>query len=686
MDYIFFCYGLVFIVLAAACVIIARQKPLFLPDIGARGGKRVAWFVGIGMILFTGGWAATDAIGRAVARQEMREVVLRTTVVADALDTDRIGILTGTVSDRESPAYLQLRKRLMAIEKGIPHSRSLSLLMLRSGGIVFAVDSLPEGELGHSNPGNVYEHPPQKLYDIFSRGTAMAVGPLVDEDGSFLSGFAPVRDPLTGKVIAVLGMNINAAEFQATVDRARLVSIGGILFLFFVFIVLLVIRQRFLESARMIGASEKRLEDAERVACLGSWTFTPLTGQVLCSEEMSRILGLEPGEKTLCYHDFEGFVHPEDREEMDKAVRKALLDGTGYELELRVVRHDGADRQAIAKAEVRCKATGEVLHLTGTLQDITERSLAERAVQEARQKYADLVNNIEVGVFRAVSGPVDMFEELNKAMITLFDAETKEELLCLPLSDIYASPEKGSELRDLLVQRGMLHDAEIELRTLKGRIFWGSVTVIMKTDGEGRICFDGSIRDITEQKKAVERIRELSLKDDLTDLYNRRGFMTLAEQQLKTANRLNQALILVYMDLDGMKRINDTFGHKEGDRALIDAACILRNTLRRSDIVARIGGDEFVALALETSVGGGDVIKMRLLENIRAYNALLSEGVYYLSMSIGITRYDPASPCPLEELLERGDRAMYEEKRRRRLERDGCPVTGGKDSSDPSHS
>ena len=98
--------------------------------------------------------------------------------------------------------------------------------------------------------------------------------------------------------------------------------------------------------------------------------------------------------------------------------------------------------------------------------------------------------------------------------------------------------------------------------------------------------------DITEQKRMEEELRSLSLHDELTGLYNRRGFITLAEQQCKIADRMKREMMMIYIDLVKMKYINDTFSHQEGDRALIDTANILRNTFRPADIIARIGGDE----------------------------------------------------------------------------------------------
>ncbi|MBL7182872.1 MAG: PAS domain S-box protein [Anaerolineae bacterium] len=169
--------------------------------------------------------------------------------------------------------------------------------------------------------------------------------------------------------------------------------------------------------------------------------------------------------------------------------------------------------------------------------------------------------------------------------------------------------------------------------------------------------------DITQRKRMEETLRALALIDDLTGLYNRRGFVTLGQQQLKTANRAKRKMMLLFADFNGLKRINDTLGHSEGDRALIETADVLRETFRESDIIARIGGDEFVVLAIETNGFPAEVLTTRFQENLEARNA--REGRRYeLSLSVGLARYDPEHPCSIDELLARADRAMYEKKRR----------------------
>ncbi len=167
--------------------------------------------------------------------------------------------------------------------------------------------------------------------------------------------------------------------------------------------------------------------------------------------------------------------------------------------------------------------------------------------------------------------------------------------------------------------------------------------------------------DITERVRMEEELRAMALVDELTGLYNRRGFLTLARQQLKTANRMKTRLSLLFSDFDGLKRINDTFGHAEGDRALRETADVFRQTFRESDIISRIGGDEFVVLALETREDNVGVLIARLRENLAARNAV-GDLRYKLSLTVGAARYDPEHPCSIEELMERADRAMYERK------------------------
>ncbi|RQW87988.1 MAG: diguanylate cyclase [Geobacter sp.] len=173
--------------------------------------------------------------------------------------------------------------------------------------------------------------------------------------------------------------------------------------------------------------------------------------------------------------------------------------------------------------------------------------------------------------------------------------------------------------------------------------------------------------DITEKKHAEQKLREISLTDELTGLHNRRGFMTLALQQIKIADRLAQGMTLLYADLDDLKDINDTYGHLAGDQSLIDAATVLKTSLRASDILARLGGDEFAGLILESGGETELAVRARVYENLNAHN-LQRIRPYRLSFSIGTARYEVTEPSSVEELLEVADREMY----RNKLEKKRC--------------
>lgn len=166
---------------------------------------------------------------------------------------------------------------------------------------------------------------------------------------------------------------------------------------------------------------------------------------------------------------------------------------------------------------------------------------------------------------------------------------------------------------------------------------------------------------------ARQRVRlhllSLSLMDELTGLHNRRGFVSLAQQRLKLTSRQGVRSTLVFIDVDNLKCINDTFGHREGDDALQQVAALLRECFRESDIIGRLGGDEFCVLLSHTSAAGDLLIRKRLVQLIDRSNQN-SKRAYELSVSTGAV--DISGPEELEEQISRADALMYEHKRAKR--------------------
>jgi len=178
----------------------------------------------------------------------------------------------------------------------------------------------------------------------------------------------------------------------------------------------------------------------------------------------------------------------------------------------------------------------------------------------------------------------------------------------------------------------------------------------------------GTIRDITGRKKMEEKLLKASVTDQLTGLLNRWGFFTLAEKQYEIAKRNRGVFSILFMDLNNLKTINDRFGHKAGDQALMDMAKILKETFRAADIIARMGGDEFTVFITDHNGAGLERAVMRHLhDNLKTFNEQ-EKREYKLSVSSGFAHFDPERPSSIDELMSRADELMYENKKHRKLE------------------
>lgn len=179
---------------------------------------------------------------------------------------------------------------------------------------------------------------------------------------------------------------------------------------------------------------------------------------------------------------------------------------------------------------------------------------------------------------------------------------------------------------------------------------------------------DDLVLERTKQLEAAnEEIRQLSLVDELTGLNNRRGFFLMAEQARRTALRQNARVFILFIDADGLKKVNDTLGHEAGDEMLRNLGSVMKSTFRRSDIMARLGGDEFCIFGSHEN-GDPSAAKERLYENIEAFNTG-HKGPYRLAASIGISSFAADDDCSLEDVVAIADKAMYAEKRARRAQR-----------------
>jgi two-component system, cell cycle response regulator len=173
-----------------------------------------------------------------------------------------------------------------------------------------------------------------------------------------------------------------------------------------------------------------------------------------------------------------------------------------------------------------------------------------------------------------------------------------------------------------------------------------------------------SLRDITDHVRLRKKLIELSTRDTLTGLHNRRGLTDLAKKRFSLAVRKSEHIVALLVDLDELKKINDGFGHREGDQALIDTARLLRETYRESDLCARIGGDEFVVITSDAEQNHVKGMVGRLQKNVEKHNRTGNRS-FKLSLSVGFAVKTPDMPCSLDHLISLADSSMYYQKKSR---------------------
>ncbi|MFP5220457.1 MAG: diguanylate cyclase [Actinomycetes bacterium] len=250
-------------------------------------------------------------------------------------------------------------------------------------------------------------------------------------------------------------------------------------------------------------------------------------------------------------------------------------------------------------------------------------------------------------------------------------------------------PLPGEQLRAAVLDRGSgIADTEDGGRALvtsyapAGTSGWTALTPQERHEFEGALVAAGNRVQyavvallliagaslVVLHRKRESALEDLALRDELTGLYNRRGWFAVAEHELERARRQGTPRVLLFVDLDGLKRVNDALGHREGDRAIADASAVLQASSRSSDVVGRLGGDEFVLLLGDD--GKADVGRHRVLEALRRHNER-SAAAFELRLSVGAEVWFPDEACTLDELVRRADAEMYAEKSARPHRADG---------------
>ncbi len=323
---------------------------------------------------------------------------------------------------------------------------------------------------------------------------------------------------------------------------------------------------------------------------------------------------------------------------------------------------DWRGRSFETRVEPTRGADGRISGTVGIAIDVTDRKSLYGALQTQNVYFAALFESAPEAI--AILDEHDHIIRVNGQFTNMFG---------------YTDDEAASRnINDLIVPEGLVQEGEnltarvaagekVTVETLRrhkdGHSFWVSIsaTPFGVGDQPGRVY--AMYHDISALKRAEDELKALLLVDELTGLPNRRAFITLSEQALKLAMRMERDVLMIFIDVDHLKYINDTYGHLAGDRALIDTARVLRESCREADIIARLGGDEFVALLTVDSAQTAELVCERIKSRVAAHNTEVDRP-FELSLSVGATR-SKAEGTMLADLLAQADMALYEQKRGR---------------------
>jgi len=411
-----------------------------------------------------------------------------------------------------------------------------------------------------------------------------------------------------------------------------------------------------LETNARLKNSEEQLQLALWGANKCMWEWNMITGRFFVYDKWADVLGYNWQEQELPITDGDKYFHPDDLPVLSEALQK-YLEGKSphFSVEARVKNGQGEYIWVFITGKLVFQDNqGRTLRMIGLGQDISHQKSARQKLEDSEVKYRDLFERNPIGLCKF--DREGRITHVNSALADILGAGSKEELQSFSMF--------GQDNMEILpVLDGLLDmcclgesaSGELKITTRWGKEVWIYYRIDPMLDEEGQFLEAMLVcEEITERKRAEDQIRYLSFNDSLTGLYNRAFY----EEELRRLDTQRQLpLTIVMVDLNGLKLINDAFGHKQGDLALQRVAEVLRVSCRQEDIIARVGGDEFIALLPKTSYQVARNICRRIKENCqRVETANMT-----LSIALGMATKESYEQ-DIHEIEKEAEERMYRNK------------------------
>ncbi|MFW6322778.1 MAG: diguanylate cyclase domain-containing protein [Guyparkeria sp.] len=411
------------------------------------------------------------------------------------------------------------------------------------------------------------------------------------------------------------------------------------------------------------------LERAQKIAHIGNWVSDARSGRISWSDEIYTIFGRRPADFTPTHEHFMEAVHPEDREQVEKAVSHSFRTGDPYEIEHRIVRPDGEIRHVLERGVMEMDGAGKPRRMIGTVQDVTEL----RQLEETRKEAAAIIESTHEAIF--VTDAAGRIVRTNAS----FQRESGldvDELHGRPADSLFEpSDDRGGDAFADAWRKALDRGAWEGELTLVGRRGHRvpvllSLTSLTLDWGERRVV--GLFSDISGIHAREQLMWHKAHHDSLTGAANRVLFEERLTRAITEGQRHQELVGLLYVDLDGFKPINDEHGHEAGDHVLRTVVQRLEEATRETDTVARLGGDEMAVLLIRpATIDDVEGVAEKLRESIARPIGWHDHSIR-LSASVGVAIH-PRDGSNADELLRVADEAMYREKRRHRSSREASP-------------
>ncbi len=398
------------------------------------------------------------------------------------------------------------------------------------------------------------------------------------------------------------------------------------------------------------------LAEAQRITHTGSWTLDLVTHELEWSDELYRIIGMEPGGIEPSIQHVRPLIHPEDLQLSDIDMRATYQQGM-YDSVYRIRFSENDTRYIHEHRIIKYDQQNNPLMIQGTLQDVT----AQKSAEEELRLFANVFHH---------SGEAIILTDRDLHVVAVNESFSKVTGYKINQArgqhaSQFIDPETPDRSFDTIreeLQNSGFWQGEMLGRKEDGSTYPKWISISVSRDEAGNIqYYIASFVDITERKADQERIHHLAHHDNLTGLINRFSLEQRLSQALYSSKRNNQKLALMFIDMDRFKIINDTMGHAAGDTLLTEVARRLKSSVRECDIVARIGGDEFVVVytGLKDGLAAAPMARFLVHKLGMPYN--INDSKMFSSPSIGISIY-PSDANDGDTLMKNADTAMYHAK------------------------